>query len=169
MKKGTHCQNKFIIQKRNGIGKLTCGVVKEGMWYRVEAPLNGEHEIMRHRNTRKHVLEDQSLVLQLLPLRHCEWGSPIITIAQTHQSPSTTVVHVFRYFHSHSPMNNSTLSFNTQIKHSQSRNMRSHSDRALSEPFGFACCFFPCSTACVSCVLSQVIKDAPSYKGITHS
>lgn len=85
-------------------GELTRGMVKESVRERdsrVEAVLNGEHEIERNRKTRKHVLEDQSLVLQFLPLRHCEWRPPTIPITQTHQSSSsssaTAVVHVFHY------------------------------------------------------------------------
>lgn len=78
-------------------GELTRGMVKESVRERdsrVEAVLNGEHEIERNRKTRKHVLEDQSLVLQFLPLRHCEWGPPITTETH-HSSSSATDVHVF--------------------------------------------------------------------------
>lgn len=39
---------------------------------RLEALLNGKHKIRGHRQTCHHVLKDQSLVLQLLPLRHSE-------------------------------------------------------------------------------------------------
>jgi len=77
-------------------------MVQEGLGNGMEAVLNGNDEIRRHRKTRHHVFVNQSLMFQFLPLRHCE--GPL-----THLS-SPTLIHPPLY----SSLLSSSLLFSSQ-------------------------------------------------------
>uniref|UniRef100_A0A2P2KNN6 Uncharacterized protein MANES_08G160800 n=1 Tax=Rhizophora mucronata TaxID=61149 RepID=A0A2P2KNN6_RHIMU len=60
----------FLINYR---ALLTGGMVEESMRNGLKALLNGEDKLRWHRQTCNHILKDQSLVFQFLPLRKCKW------------------------------------------------------------------------------------------------
>ena len=148
-----------------GIWELTKGMVKEALWNGVEAVVNGEHKIRWHRKTSHHILEDQSLVLQFLPLRHCERRPTIaitiiivVVITETHHHPSITAtpaIHVFMpLLISTSPMNVTLFFFfNIKIKHRQTQNRDQTHIEPCRNPLSLPCFVFtPC--ACGLCLNS---------------
>lgn len=114
-------------------------MVEEPMRNGLEAFLNGEHKIRWHRQTSDQILEDQSLVLQLLPLWNCKrWPHPCPTPTTPTPTASSTTVHLH-----HTP--SSTRSYNTfpsrprKLKNGPLRQWKAWDrDQPLSQPFGFA-------------------------------
>ena len=112
-------------------------MVEEPMRNRLKAFLNRKHKIRWHRQTSHHILEDQSLVLQLLPLWHCKrWPHSCPHPCPTHTTSTSTT-------------NTQTLSsyilwhfsFQTQkrLKNGPLRQRKAWDrDQPLSQPFGFA-------------------------------
>lgn len=83
-------------------------MVEESLRDGLKTLLNGKHEIRRHRHACHHILEDQGLMLQLLPLRQCErWPHPYPhPHPHPHQIPSTptptsgtTAIHLHSHTH----------------------------------------------------------------------